>query len=64
MSKHFLIYITITGIVGEERIDLAYPIRGKVVTVISLFSDNIQPNPNPESSYTKVIIYHIPLVSV
>ena len=43
---------------GEERIDLAYPIRGKVVAVISLLSDNIQPNPNPESSYTKVIIYH------
>ena len=45
---------------GEERIDIAYPIRGKVVAVISLLSDNIQPNPNPESSYIKVIIYHIP----
>ena len=27
---------------GEKRIDLAYPIWGKEVTVVSMFSDNIQ----------------------
>ena len=28
--------------VGEKRIDLAYPIQGKEVAAISMFSDNIQ----------------------
>ena len=46
MSKHFKMYITITGIVGEKRIDLAYPIKNlnsnKEVAVVSMFSDNIQ----------------------
>ena len=34
-------YVTITDIVGKKRIDLAYPIRGKEVAIVSLFSDNI-----------------------
>ena len=42
MSKHFKMYITITDIVGEKRIDLAYPIRGEEVAVVIVFSDNIQ----------------------
>ena len=42
MSKHFKMYITITDIIGEKRIDLAYPIRGEEVAVVSVFSDNIQ----------------------
>ena len=33
-------YITITDIMGEKRIDLTYPNRGKQVA--SMFSDNIQ----------------------
>ena len=35
-------YITITGIVGEKQINLAYPIRGKEVAIVCIFSDNIQ----------------------
>ena len=35
-------HITITDIVGESRIYLSYPIRDKEVTVVSVFSDNIQ----------------------
>ena len=43
MSKHFKIYIAITDIIGENRIDLVYPIRGEDdVAVVSVFSDNIQ----------------------
>ena len=42
MSKHFKMYITITDIIGEKRIDLAYPIPGEEVAVVSVFSDNIQ----------------------
>ena len=34
-------YIMITGITGEKRTNLAYPIWGKEVVVISTFSDNI-----------------------
>ena len=40
MLKHFKIYIT--DIIGEKRIDLAYPIRGTKVAFVSMFSDNIQ----------------------
>ena len=29
VSKHFKIYITINDIVGEKRIDLSYPVKGK-----------------------------------
>ena len=32
----------ITDVVGEKRIDLAYPIQSKEVATISMFSDNIQ----------------------
>ena len=38
-------YITINDIKGEKRIDLSYPIRLntiKEITVVSLFSDNVQ----------------------
>ena len=35
-------YITVTDVVDEKRIDLVYPIWGKEVAVISMFSDNIQ----------------------
>ena len=46
--EHFLkkVYITITDIVGEKKISLAYPIgnldSSKEVTVVSMFSDNVQ----------------------
>ena len=42
IPKHFKMYIMITDIVGEKRIDLAYLVRGKEVAVVSMFSDNIQ----------------------
>ena len=48
MLEHFLekMYITITDVVGEKRINLAYPIRNlyssKEVAVVSMFSDNVQ----------------------
>ena len=32
----------INNVMGEKRIDLAYPIKGKEVAVVSLLSDNIQ----------------------
>ena len=35
-------YITVTDVVDEKRIDLVYPIWGKEIAVISMFSDNIQ----------------------
>ena len=35
-------YITITDIVGESRINLSYLIRGREVAVVSVFSDNVQ----------------------
>ena len=36
-------YITINDIISEKRIDLSYPIcSGKEITVISMFSDNVQ----------------------
>ena len=36
-------YITITEVVVEKRIDLAYQmIWGKEVAVVSMFSDNVQ----------------------
>ena len=46
--EHLLekIYITITDVVGEKRINLAYPIQNlyssKEVTVISMFGNNVQ----------------------
>ena len=39
-------YITIKDVIGEKRIDLAYPIKNfdssKEIAVITMFSDNIQ----------------------
>ena len=44
-------YITINDIIGEARIDLSYPIKGKEspegtcsmeITVVSMLSDNVQ----------------------
>ena len=33
--------ITITENTGEKRIDLCYPMKGKEVAVVSMFSDNV-----------------------
>ena len=35
-------YITVTNVMDDKRIDFAYLIQGKKVAVISMFSDNIQ----------------------
>ena len=35
-------YTTINNILCEKRIDLTYPIKGKEVTVVSVFSENVQ----------------------
>ena len=35
-------YITINDIIGEKRIDLSYPIKGKETAVVSMLSDNVQ----------------------
>ena len=35
-------YITINDIIGEARIDLSYPIKGKEIGVVSMFSNNVQ----------------------
>ena len=35
-------YITINDIIGEKRIDLSYPIKGKEIAVVSMLSDNVQ----------------------
>ena len=35
-------YITINDIIGEKRINLSYPIRGKDIAVVSMLSDNVQ----------------------
>ena len=35
-------YITITDIVGEKRINLTYPIWGMKFAIISMFSDDVQ----------------------
>ena len=35
-------YITINDVIGEKRIDLSYPFKGKKIAVISLFSNNVQ----------------------
>ena len=42
MLKHFKMYIMINNVIGEKRIDLSYPVLGKEVAVVSVFSDNIQ----------------------
>ena len=35
-------YITINDIIGEKRIDLSYPVKGKEIAVVSMLSDNVQ----------------------
>ena len=35
-------YIAINDIIGEARIDLSYPIKGKKIAVVSMFSNNAQ----------------------
>ena len=35
-------YITINDVIGEKRIDLSYPIKGKEITVVSMLNDNVQ----------------------
>ena len=42
MSKHFKMYITIDDIIGEKRIDLSYPVKGKDIAVVSMLSNNVQ----------------------
>ena len=42
MLKHFKVYITITDIMGEKKINPAYLIQGKEVAIIRMFSNNIQ----------------------
>ena len=34
-------YITITDIIGSKTIDLFYPIKGKEIAVVSMFSNNV-----------------------
>ena len=35
-------YITINDIIGEKRIYLFYPIKGREIAVVSMLSDNVQ----------------------
>ena len=35
-------YITINDIIGEARIDLSYPIKGKETAVVRILSNNVQ----------------------
>ena len=35
-------YITVNDVIGEKRIDLAYPIQGKEVAVVIMLSENVQ----------------------
>ena len=34
-------YITINVIIGSKTIDLSYPIKGKEIAVVSMFSNNV-----------------------
>ena len=34
-------YITVNDIIGEKRIALSYPIKGKDIAVVSMFSNNV-----------------------
>ena len=42
MLKHFKMYIAITDTMGEKKIDLDDPVWNKEVTVVNVFSDNVQ----------------------
>ena len=39
-------YITINDVIGEKRIDLSYPVKGREgsaeIAVVSMFSNNVQ----------------------
>ena len=35
-------YITINDVIGDARIDLSYPIKGKEIAVVSMLSNNVQ----------------------
>ena len=35
-------YITVNDVIGEKRIDLAYPIQRKEAAVVIMLSDNVQ----------------------
>ena len=35
-------YITINDIIGKKTIDLSYPIKGKEIAAVSMFSNNVQ----------------------
>ena len=35
-------YITINDVIGEKRIDLSYPNKGKEIAVVSMLSNNVQ----------------------
>ena len=35
-------YITINDVIGEKRIYLSYPIKGKDIAVVSMLSNNVQ----------------------
>ena len=34
-------YITINDVIGEKTIDLSYPIKGREIAVVSMFSNNV-----------------------
>ena len=34
-------YITINDIIGSKTLDLSYPIKGKEIAVVSMFSNNV-----------------------
>ena len=35
-------YITINDVIGEKRVDLSYPSKGKDIAVVSMLSNNVQ----------------------
>ena len=35
-------YITINDVIGEKRIDLSYPIKGRDIAVVKMLSNNVQ----------------------
>ena len=35
-------YTTINDVIGEKRIDLSYPIKGKDIAAVSMLSNNVQ----------------------
>ena len=41
MLSSFKMYITINDIIGSKTIDLSYPIKGKEIAVVSMFSNKV-----------------------